>query len=473
MSIKIYGLVLLMIGGQVLEWQARAEVQQEPVTLSQLSDSFEALTQQTAPAVVQILATGYRGGEEFFTRGKLLTREKSTGSGVIVSPNGYCVTNAHVVEGSQNVRVLLAVAASTEREMKSILKARGEIVEARIVGIDRETDLAVLELVGQRNLPFLKLGNSDEVRQGQVVLAFGSPLGLDNSVTMGIVSSVGRQLRADDPVVYIQTDAPINPGNSGVPLINGDGEVVGINTLILSQSGGNEGVGLALPSNIVEYVYRQIMEHGRVLRGEVGVNAQTITPELARALQLRRPWGVLVSDVRAGSSADEAGLQIGDLILNMDGKTMENSRQFDVNLYRRAVGEVVILKAQRGLQTLTMELRVTERYDSTDRFRDLVTPDKNLVEELGFLGLNVDREIAPLIPGARGETGVLVVSLSSEALGWSGSLMPGDVIYSINGQRLNDLQTLRAYVRKQPEREPLAIQVLRGGKLNFVVFEMD
>jgi serine protease Do len=290
---------------------------------------------------------------------------------------------------------------------------------------------------------------------------------------MGIVSSVGRQLRDDDPVVYIQTDAPINPGNSGGPLVNGEGEVVGINTLILSQSGGNEGVGLALPSNIVKHVYQQILEHGRVLRGEVGVNAQTITPELARALQLRRPWGVLVSDVRAGSPAGEAGLQIGDLILSLNGKTMENGRQFNVNLYRSPVGEVVTLRVQRGLQTLTVNVRVSERFDSADRFRDLVTPDQNLVEELGFLGLNVDREIAPLIPGTRGAMGVLVVSLSTEAVGWSGSLMPGDVIYSINGERLDDLKTLRDYVRKQPAGEHLAIQVLRGGQLNFVVFEMD
>jgi len=248
---------------------------------------------------------------------------------------------------------------------------------------------------------------------------------------------------------------------------------VGINTLILSLSGGNEGVGFAIPSNIVKHVYRQIREHGRVRRGEVGVNVQTITPELAKALQLRRPWGVLVSDVRRGSPADEVGIRIGDIVLSMDGKTMENGRQFDVNLYRRSVGEVVSLHVQRGLETLPKQVRVSERHDSTDRFRDLVSPEKNLVEDLGVLGLDVDRTIAALVPGARGDTGILVVALSSDALTWSGNLSPGDVIYAINGQLLNDLQSLRTYLKTQAKGVPLAIQVLRGGKLHFVAFEKE
>jgi serine protease Do len=392
---------------------------------------------------------------------------------VLVSPDGYCLTNAHVVEGSQSIKVLLAVAASTDRKMQSILKARGKIVEAEILGVDKETDLAVLKLQGENELPFLALGDSDEVDQGQVVLAFGSPLGLDNSVTMGIVSSVGRQLRPEDPVVYIQTDAPINPGNSGGPLVNAVGEIVGINTFILSQSGGNEGVGFALPSNIAKHVYQQILEHGRVRRGEVGIAAQTITPELAKALKLRRPWGVVVSDIRPGSPAEEAGIKIGDMILSMDGKTMENGRQFDVNLYRKSVGEMVTMQVQRGLQTLSKPIRVVERFDSTDRFEELVSPEKNLVEELGFLGLNVDRTIAPLSPGSRRSSGVLVVTLSTDAITWGGNLMPGDVIYAINGSVLEDLQGLRLYLSAHPKGEPMAIQVLRRGRLHFVTFEME
>jgi len=249
--------------------------------------------------------------------------------------------------------------------------------------------------------------------------------------------------------------------------------VVGINTLILSQSGGSEGVGFAIPSNIVKHVYQQIREYGRVRRGEVGVNAQTITPELAKALQLRRPWGVLIADIRVGSPAEEAGLEIGDIILSMDGKIMENGRQFDVNLYRRSVGELVELRVQRDLQTLTRQVRVTERYDSTDQFRDLVSPEKNLVRELGLLGLDVDARIARLVPGARGETGVLVVALSSDALSWSGNLMPGDVIYAINGEPLNNLQTLRAFLRGQSKGDAVAIQVLRKGQLYFVAFELE
>jgi serine protease Do len=376
------------------------------------------------------------------------------------------------VIGRDSIKALMAIPADQDRETTSILSPHGKVVEAELVGVDLETDLAVLKLRGE-NFPYLDLGDSDTVGQGEIVLAMGSPLGLDNSVSIGIVSSVARQLKQDDPVVYIQTDATINPGNSGGPLISAEGKVVGINTFILSQSGGNEGLGFAIPSNIVNHVYRQIREHGRVRRGEIGINAQTITPELASALKLRKPWGAIVSDVRPGSSADTAGMKIGDIILSLDGKTIENGRQFDVNLYRREIGSQVSIKVLRSLQTPTVRVRITERFSAKDQFVNLVDLQNNLVPKLGILGVDIEPNIAVQIAGSRGENGVLVAALSPEAIRWSGNLQPGDVIYSVNGQLTANLESLRSLVEPIEEGEPLALQVLREGVLRFVAFELD
>jgi serine protease Do len=202
--------------------------------LEKISDNFEILADYVGPAVVQVFVSGYIPGEGLSAEG-LIFKRRGTGSGVILDPAGFIMTNAHVVEGAISVKVLLSSRLNPNVGGESILKPPGKFVDAKIVGTDAETDLAVLK-IEDSNLPFLKLGDSDNLRNGQIVFAFGSPLGLENSVTMGVISSVARQLRSEDPMIYIQTDTPINPGNSGGPLINTRGEVIGINTLIFSQS---------------------------------------------------------------------------------------------------------------------------------------------------------------------------------------------------------------------------------------------
>ena len=196
--------------------------------------------------------------------------------------------------------------------------------------------------------PALKLGDSETLRQGELVLAAGSPFGLQNSVTMGVVSSVARQVRPDDPMIYIQTDAPINPGNSGGPLMNADGEVIGISTFIVSESGGNVGLGFAVPSAIVRTVYDQIRKYGRVRRGQIGLVVQTITPMLAAGLGLPDETGAIVADVTPGSPAAVAGIEIKDVILTLDGKVIENARQFGVNIYQKADQTVALELLRRG-----------------------------------------------------------------------------------------------------------------------------
>ena len=271
--------------------------------------------------------------------------------------DGYVLTNAHVITGAAAVEVLLPALFETGSPRQSILKGRGKRFSAEIVGVDSDTDLAVLK-ISQKELPFLAFGDSDQVRQGQLVLAFGSPLGLENSVTMGIVSATARQLRPEDPMIYLQTDSPINPGNSGGPLVDLQGRVVGINTFILSQSGGSEGIGFAAPSNIARNVFTQLRKGGKVRRGSIDVYAQTVSPELAQGLNLANDWGVILGDVFPGGSADRAGLKEGDVILALNGKVMENARQLEVNVYRHAIGERVSLEVLRGGDKLKVDVAV-------------------------------------------------------------------------------------------------------------------
>jgi serine protease Do len=272
-----------------------------PATVAGLSAAFERLVEKVSPAVVQVFATSYATPSDEEESSSLVTTERTTGSGVVLDPSGYIVTNAHVVEGAIRLQVEIPSTGRTAPPERSILKRRGRLIGAQIVAVDRETDLAVLKVEGT-NLPTVVLGDSDTLRPGQIVMAFGSPLGLNASVTMGVVSAVARQLEPEDPMIYVQTDAPINPGNSGGPLVDAEGRVVGINTLIYSQSGGHEGIGFAAPSNIVRNVFDQIRKTGRVRRGEIGVEAQTITPLVAEGLGLSQDWGVVVADVERSCS---------------------------------------------------------------------------------------------------------------------------------------------------------------------------
>jgi serine protease Do len=443
-------------------------------SLPDLSGAFERLVDKVSPAIVQIFATAYATpSAEEGPPTSLVTTERTTGSGVVLDPDGYIVTNAHVVEGAIRVQVELALASGASVPAKSILKRRGRIVGAQVVAVDRETDIAVLK-IDARNLPTLPLGDSDLLKPGQIVMAFGSPLGLNSSVTMGVVSAVARQLEPEDPMIYIQTDAPINPGNSGGPLVDAEGRVVGINTLIYSQSGGHEGIGFAAPSNIVRNVFDQIRKTGRVRRGEIGVDAQTITPLLAEGLGLPQDWGVVIADVDPNGSGARAGLQVGDIVLTLDGKPMENGRQFQVNFYTRGVGQPVTLEVLRGEARLTRQVAVAERPGAPERFTEFLRPEERVVSRLGILGLDLDERIAKLLPSVRRREGVVVAAVSPAAPpSQQGSLRPGDVIYRVNHSDVKNLAGLRAAVEAIKPGQALVVQIEREGRLMFVAFAVD
>ena len=430
--------------------------------LRALDAQLDALSRRVAPSVVQVVASGYTS-----TPSMLLVRGQATGSGVIVDPEGWIVTNAHVVESARSVRVDLVQPSGGG----SILRPRSRRLTARVVGVDRETDVALLK-IEERGLPALELGDSEALRQGQLVMAFGSPLGLENSASLGVVSAVARQLRPDDPMIYVQTDASINPGNSGGPLVDAEGRMIGLNTLILSQSGGAEGIGLAAPSHIVRSVYQQLRQSGRVRRGVIGVRAQTITSALAAGLGLVLDRGVVLSDVTPAGPAEAAGLRPGDILLALDGKSMENARQFDVNLYRRVPGDRAKLTLRRGSETFDLTVSVVARPEDADRFVSLVTPEKNLIPRLEVLALELDDELRRAAGPFRGREGVLVAARaggSDEADG----LRPGDVVYAVNGVSVLGLAELRSAVGRPAPGQPIVLHVERAAQLIYVVLEAE
>jgi serine protease Do len=442
-----------------------------PQVLQQLNSALESLVAKVSPAVVQILVTGYGAIDESNrSQTALVTRQHAVGSGVIVDPDGYIVTNAHVVEGAHRIRVVLPMPSPDRPQVEPVGKEH--VLEAKLIGIHKDSDLALLK-IDQKNLPTLELGGARRVRQGQLVFAIGSPEGLQNSVTMGVVSSVGRQPDPDRPVVYIQTDAPINPGNSGGPLIDMDGYVLGINTLILSEGGGSEGLGFAIPARIVRFVYQSLRKYGHVHRVEIGAVAQNITPSLAQGLGLSRSYGVIVSDVNPGGPAEAAGLKAGDIILSADDRPIDTLPALTATMYLHPLDEVMKLVVLRGNEKQTLTVAVGEHRDQMDKLMDSVDPDQSLVRRLGILGVDLNDQIRSVVGSLRISTGVVVIARTADLIGPETRLKTGDVIHGLNTTPVESLETLRAALNGLKPSSPVVLQVEREGQLQWLAFEME
>jgi serine protease Do len=319
-------------------------------------------------------------------------------------------------------------------------------------------------------LPPLPLATYSELRQGETVFAFGSPQGLRNSLSHGMVSAVGRQLTADSPLIYVQTDAPINPGNSGGPLVNIRGEVVGVNTFILSQSGGNEGLGFAVPSATVRTVFRQLRQYGHLRRQEIGIAMQTITPTLASSLGLARDYGVIVSDVDPGGPAATAGVLPGDILVTVDGQSADNVPTITYNFRLRDTPSNVQLVVLRGAAQISIAVPPLEERAEFDSVSAKADPDTHSVTELGIIGLEIDAAIAAAATGLRDPYGIIVIARTAAG---AFPIQARDVIRSINNRRVATLQSLRESVRELKSGTPVTLQIQRAGQLMYVSFTFE
>ena len=455
--------------------------------LIQFSGALERLAATVGPAVVQVQVSAWcapapANGEDAAS----LKSCRVVGSGVIVDASGYIVTNEHVVRNARRIRVMLTpkrdrpedglAAPGKRQELDAVIvdanrepAGKRQVLDAVVVGANRETDIALLKIEAS-GLPTIPIQQRRQgPRQGQVVLAVGSPEGLDNTMTIGIISAVGRQPTPDFPMLYIQTDAAINPGNSGGPLLDVEGELIGINTFMLSETGRNQGLGFAVPAAVVRYVYEQLRTRGVVRQSLVGVLVQTVTPGLAQGLDLSRGYGVMISDVLPGSPADAAGLLPQDIVSAVDGASISALPYYNAMMYLHDPAVPLAVTVLRGQETLHFQVAAVE-VDDRD-FRDAsIDPHESLISELGIFGKSLNSTLTLGI-GLRSDTGVYVVATTAGVDDNGAGLAPGDVIASLNGTPILNMQHLRTAIRGVIGSKPVVLQIERHGR--FLYTEPD
>ena len=440
---------------------------------------FTELVEKAGPAVVNIRVTQFgtrdrrsaqRGNErgeqpedhpqipEFFRRyfnvpdGQGEPDRQGAGSGFIYTEDGYILTNHHVIDGADEIIVRMA--------------DRHEF-EAELIGSDEASDIAVLKINADKNLPFLRLGESESVKAGQWVAAIGSPFNFEQSVTAGIVSAKGRTNRAQQYVPFIQTDVAINRGNSGGPLLNMDGEVIGINSWILSSGGGYIGLSFSIPVEVAASTAKQLRETGKVERGLLGVIVGAVTREMAEALNLDRPVGALVNDITPDGSADRAGIEPGDVILEFNGATVETWNDLPPLVGANPPGtEAKVLVSREGKEkTFTVTLDALEGDSETS-----ITGGPSGAQTDNVLGLVVDRISAERRRELGDpEGGVVITEIESDDA-WRVGLRPGDVILMINNRSVEDLDDFEELVKDIELGRAVALRIWRNGVASFIAY---
>ena len=440
-------------------------------SLADFSESLQHLASKVSSATVQIEVSGFGLAEDGERKNAtLIVRQHAIGSGVILDPDGYIMTNAHVIEGAQRIRVVITTDSAGPNGLTHAV--RTQILDAKVIGIQKEADLALVKVEGA-NLPTLQLKLDGDPKPGELVFAVGSPEGLQNSITMGIISAVFRQPDPDNPMVYLQTDAPINPGNSGGPLVDVTGAVVGLNTFIFSKGGGNEGLGFAVPAPIVNFVYKSLRTHGHVDHVEIGVVAQTITPTLAKGLGLSQDWGVVIADVLPHGAASVAGLEPADVVVAVDGHPMLGLHAFTAALYQHPPDRVVNIEILRGAEHLSFSVPAILARDRMDQFAGIADPKKSHIAALAVLALNLNDELRSMLPGLRSSEGVLVLGRAAGFSSANSGLQSGDVIESLNHTSIASVEQLKAALARLKSGDSVVLRIERLGQLQYLAFELD
>jgi serine protease Do len=439
--------------------------------LHELDASLRRLTEKVSPAIVEISVSGFgQVGQHAQTGSALYGKQHSLGSGVLLDPSGYIITNAHVIEGAQKIDVILpSSAASLDKAMRQQEPPR--TYPARILGVDGQFDLALIK-IDAKDLPYLTFADPKRVQQGELTLAIGSPEGLENSVTMGILSAVARQADPNKALVYLQTDAPINPGNSGGALIDADGHLLGINTFIFTNGGGSEGLGFAIPGPVVKYAYESFRSKGRIDRPEIGVFVQSITPQMAEALQLPRNWGVVVSDLDPEGMAAAAGVHVGDVITAIDGRPVNSMPLMANALISHAEDAPASVDILRGDKKLELMIAVSRHRNDLDKLA-ASQAESAIIDRMSVAVLTLDSNVAKLMPSLRLPYGVVVMARTMNGGGIDNALQAGDVIHAINRTAIHGVAELQTIIAQAKSGDTLVLQVERGGELQFVSCEVD
>ncbi|MBT3606177.1 MAG: Do family serine endopeptidase [Candidatus Latescibacteria bacterium] len=458
----------LFLNGSV-EAKITPEIQATIGQLEKFSEAFSAIAAEVTPGVVavvnkkteQVLVRGrfnnplyeYLYGVPLYRREQ--KQEQGLGSGVIVSKEGYVLTNNHVIAGADEIVVELA---------------DGRSFEAKLLGTDPQSDVAVLKVTGE-NLPVVKMGDSDELKVGAWILAIGNPFGLRHTVTSGIVSAIGRgNLQLLDYEDFIQTDAAINPGNSGGAMVNMRGELIGINTAILSRSGGNQGVGFAVPINMVRNIMDQIITHGKVVRGYLDVAVQDVTPGMAEALGIKSKQGALVQDVAVEGVAEGAGLQRGDVIVSVNGRAVRGAEEFRTRIAQTPPGTNVRLEVMRKGKKQTVHVQLSGLDDQMVR-ADLVARRE------AELGVEV-QELTPELARRSGysiSSGVVITDVhQSRATQYRGSygMRRGDVIVSINDQAIQAMDDYVEALVGLTDGDEIWLRIRREYRTSYRTFDV-
>jgi serine protease Do len=443
-----------------------AASQHRAATLGDLSRPFEAAVREAAAATVQVIVRTYGPVETLADGAALVGASEVSGSGVIVDPDGFIITNEHVVQGAEHVKVFLTPAHNRSGPPRATIQ-----LDARIVGVHRESDLALLK-VEATGLPYLALADARPARQGQLVFAIGSPCGLENTMTMGIVSAERRQPDPDASMAYIQTDASLLPGNSGGALVDADGHLLGINASVLAADERSDGPGLAIPAEVVEHVYRSLREHGRVRRADMGIAAQTITPALAQGLGLAQTTGVIVADIFPFGPAARAGIRTGDVLVTVAGAPVRDLPELVMRLYRHDPSRPMNVAVSRDAQMLSFSVGVIQAGWPDSEPSPFAVERRDLLEPLGAFATDVTRALVRH-HHLRSREGVFITALAADFQPALDGLAVGDVIVAVNGTTVKDVEAVRTLLGRVAAERSVVFHIERRGTYRYVVSGRD